>query len=220
MIDAPRVALTFDAEHPDRPHHGEHAAWVLDELARLGVPATVFLQGRWVEAFPELARRVAQEGHLVGNHSFYHARMSLLTDAGFEEDVREAERAIIDATGADPRPWLRFPFGTGADAPPLQERLRGLGYRHVGWDVEVNEWDPGRTASEVAARAVDGAVTRGDGAIVLLHTWPDPIAPGLSQIVEMLQDRGSRFVRVDELDLPDDLSPVASPRPPLRAAAG
>ncbi|HEX5039736.1 MAG TPA: polysaccharide deacetylase family protein [Candidatus Limnocylindria bacterium] len=220
MSDAPRVALTFDAEHPDRPHHGEHTAWVLDELARLEVPATVFLQGRWVEAFPDLASRVAAEGHLVGNHSFYHARMPLLTDAGFAEDVHEAQRVILDTTGVDPRPWLRFPFGGGADDPGLQMRLAALGYRHVGWDVEVNEWDPGRTAAEVAARAVDGALAHGDGAIILLHTWPDPVAPGLSRIVEGLRERGQRFVRVDELDLSDDLSPVASPRPPLAAATG
>lgn len=220
MSDAPRVALTFDAEHPDRPHHGQHAAWVLDELARLEVPATVFLQGRWVEAFPDLARRVASEGHLLGNHSFYHARMPLLTDAGFAEDVREADRVILEATGVDPRPWLRFPFGAGADVDELQARLATLGYRHVGWDVEVNEWDPGRTAADVAARAIDGALAHGDGAIVLLHTWPDPVAPGLAWIVEGLRERGARFVRVDQLDLPDDLSPVASPRPPLAAATG
>ena len=220
MSDAPRVALTFDAEHPDRPHHGEHAAWVLDELARLEVTATVFIQGRWAEAFPDLAQRVASEGHLVGNHTFYHARMPLLTEAGFAEDVREAERAIIEATGVDPRPWLRFPFGAGADVAGLHDRLGELGYRHVGWDVEVNEWDPGRTASEVASRAIDGALARGDGAIVLLHTWPDPVAPGISQVVETLRERGMRFVRVDELGLPDDLSPVASPRPPLAAVAG
>lgn len=65
-----RVALTFDAEHPDRPTSGDHDAQVLDELARLGVRATFFLQGRWVEARPRLARRVAEEGHVVGNHTF------------------------------------------------------------------------------------------------------------------------------------------------------
>jgi peptidoglycan-N-acetylglucosamine deacetylase len=220
VTDAPRVALTFDAEHPDRPHHGEHTAWVLDELARREVPATVFLQGRWVEAHPDLARRVAAEGHLIGNQSFYHARMPLLTDAGFAEDVREAERAIIEATGVDPRPWLRFPFGAGADLADLTERLGSLGYRHVGWDVEVNEWDPGRSTAEVATRAIDGTLARGDGAIVLLHTWPDPVAPGLAAIVDALRDRGARFVRVDELELPHDLTPVASPRPPLVAATG
>jgi peptidoglycan/xylan/chitin deacetylase (PgdA/CDA1 family) len=219
VSDAFRVALTFDAEHPDRPHHGEHASWVLDELRRLDVRATVFLQGRWVEAFPGLARRVADEGHLVGNHSFYHARMPLLSTAGFEEDVREAERAILEATGVDPRPWLRFPFGAGADAADVVGRLASLGYRHIGWDVEVYEWDPGRTVREVVIGAIDGVRARGDGAIVLLHTWPDPVAPALAGIIGNLRDEGARFVRVDELDLDDGLAPVAQPQP-IAASAG
>lgn len=220
MSDRYRVALTFDAEHPDRPHHGEHAGWVLDELARLGVRATVFLQGRWVEANPPLARRVAEDGHLVGNHSFYHARMPLLSAAGFEEDVREAERAILEATGVDPRPWLRFPFGAGADAEAIVGRLPKLGYRHIGWDVEVFEWEPGRTAAEVAQRAVDGVIARGDGAIVLLHTWPDPVAPALAELVGRLAEDGARFVGLDELDLPSGLVPVGNPQPPIVARVG
>jgi peptidoglycan/xylan/chitin deacetylase (PgdA/CDA1 family) len=215
-----RVALTLDAEHPDRPHHGEHAGWVLDELARLGVRATVFLQGRWVEAFPALARRVADEGHLIGNHSFYHARMPLFSRAGFETDLREAERVIRETTGVDPRPWARFPFGAGADANAMVRRLLALGYRHVGWDVEVYEWEPGRTAAEVAQRAVDGVIARGDGAIVLLHTWPDPVAPALAELVGRLSEQGARFVGVDELDMPDDLGPVGSPRPAVSATPG
>jgi peptidoglycan/xylan/chitin deacetylase (PgdA/CDA1 family) len=217
MSDGPRVALTFDAEHPDRPHHGAHAGWVLDELQRLDVRASIFLQGRWVEAFPGLARRVAADGHLVGHHSFYHARMPLLSDGGFDEDVREAERVIREVTATDPRPWMRFPFGAGADRADLVARLVELGYRHIGWDIEVYEWEPGRSADDVAARAVDGVRRHGDGAIVLLHTWPDPVAPALAEIVERLRADGARFVGVDELDLPADLSPVGSPRPPVAA---
>ena len=220
MTDAPRVALTFDAEHPDRPHHGDHTAWVLDELGRLDVRATFFLQGRWVEAFGDVARRIAVDGHLIGNHSFYHARMPLLSPDGFEEDVREAQRAIIEGTGVDPRPWLRFPFGAGADTSALVDRLAPAGYRHVGWDVEVYEWEPGRTAGEVAAAAVDGVTARGDGAIVLLHTWPDPVAPALAEIVARLRGAGMRFVRIDELGLDAGLGSVASPRPAVAASAG
>jgi peptidoglycan-N-acetylglucosamine deacetylase len=220
MSDAFRVALTFDAEHPDRPHHGAHAGWVLDELRRLDVRATVFLQGRWVEAFPDLARRVAGEGHLVGNHSFYHARMPLLSTAGFEEDVREAERVIREVTGVDPRPWLRFPFGAGADAADVVGRLPDLGYRHVGWDVEVYEWEPARTVREVVVGTIDGVRARGDGAIVLLHTWPDPVAPALAGIVGNLRDEGARFVGLDALDLDAGLTPVGEPRPAVPASAG
>ena len=220
MTDGPRVALTFDAEHPDRPHHGDHTGWVLDELRRLEVRSTFFLQGRWAEAFGDIARRVATDGHLIGNHSFYHARMPLLSPDGFEEDIREAQRAILEATGVDPRPWLRFPFGAGADVASLIDRLTAIGYRHVGWDVEVYEWEPARSAREVVDKAVDGVTARGDGVIVLLHTWPDPVAPALSEMVERLRGAGMRFVRVDELGLDDDLSSVASPRPAVPASSG
>ena len=220
MTDGARVALTFDAEHPDRPHHGDHTTWVLDELRRLDVRATFFLQGRWVEAFGDTARDVGTDGHLIGNHSFYHARMPLLSGDGFEEDIREAQRAIIDATGVDPRPWLRFPFGTGADTASLVDRLPALGYRHVGWDVELFEWEPGRSAHEVVAAALDGVNARGDGAIVLLHTWPDPVAPALAEIVRRLRGAGSQFVRVDELGLDEELTSIASPRPAVPAPTG
>jgi peptidoglycan/xylan/chitin deacetylase (PgdA/CDA1 family) len=63
---------------------------ILDVLADRRVRSTWFLQGRWVEAHPDLARRVASDGHLVGNHSFYHARLPLLTSAGIRTDVRSA----------------------------------------------------------------------------------------------------------------------------------
>lgn len=213
MTDALRVALTFDAEHPDRPHHGEHAAWVLDELARLDVRATFFVQGRWAEAFPALARRMADEGHLVGSHTFYHARVPLLTAEGFEEDVHETERVLLEVTGVDPRPWFRLPFGAGAADDVIVRRIVALGYRHVGWDVELYEWDPGRSADEIAERAVQGVELRGDGAIILCHTWPDPVAPALSAIIARLRDRGAGFVGVDELDLPEGLAPVGQPQP-------
>ena len=214
-----RVALTFDAEHPDRPHRPRATEAVLDLLDAEGIKATFFLQGRWVEASPHLARRVADDGHLVANHSFYHARMPLLSPVGFAEDVRAAETVIRDVTGVDPRPWMRFPFGAGADEALLVDRLPALGYRHVGWDVEVYEWDPGCSTRDVVVRAVDGVTAHGDGAIVLLHTWPYHCAPALDEIVARLRGDGWSFVGVDELDLADDLSPVANPRPAVPTPA-
>ena len=91
-----RVALTFDAEHPDRPSAQGVAERLLEELDRLEVPATFFVQGRWAEAYPTTARRIAEGGHLVGSHSHYHARMHLLSDAGLREDIADAERHLIE----------------------------------------------------------------------------------------------------------------------------
>jgi peptidoglycan-N-acetylglucosamine deacetylase len=182
------------------------------------VRATFFVQGRWAEAYPALARRIAADGHLVGSHSFYHARMPLLRRGAFAVDVRSAERAVLRATAVSPRPWFRMPFGAGADDPRLIDHLAALGYRHVGWHASAREWTRRRSTRGVIDDVVASATSHGDGVIVLLHTWPDPVAAGLAEIVARLRDRGADLVRVDELDLPPGLAPIAWPRPPASAA--
>jgi peptidoglycan/xylan/chitin deacetylase (PgdA/CDA1 family) len=213
-----RVALTFDAEHPDRPG-ARSAAGVLDELDRTQVPATFFLQGRWVEAEPDLARRVRDAGHLIGSHSHYHARMGLFSPAGFRTDVAAAEAVIRRAVGVSPRPWFRFPFGSAATDARRIALLTELGYRHVGWHVEPREWQTRASVKGVAGAIVDGARAYGDGAIVLLHTWPRPVPDALSSAIPALRAAGVRFVRLDELDLPAGLEPIADPRPSALAGA-
>ena len=180
--------------------------------------ATFFLQGRWVEAYPDLARRIARR-YLVGSHSHYHARMPLLSAQGLAEDLHAAEEAIREATGVDPHPWFRCPFGTGADDAGLIDALAERGYRHVGWHVEAYEWDQGATVEGVSGAIIAGAVAHGDGAVVLLHPWPDPVAPALPGIVTELRNAGATFVRLDALDLPPGLDPIGEPRPALRGAA-
>jgi peptidoglycan/xylan/chitin deacetylase (PgdA/CDA1 family) len=208
-----RVALTFDAEHPDRPHRPGGAEAVLRTLADLAVPATFFLQGRWVESDPPLARSVAQAGHQVGSHSHYHARMGLFSADGFRTDVAAAESVIRRYVGVDARPWFRFPFGSaGTDAARIA-LLAELGYRHVGWHVEPREWQTRARVAGVAASIRDGVMARGDGAIVLLHTWPRPVPAALEIAIPALAEAGAQFVRVMELDLPAGLEPIADPRP-------
>jgi peptidoglycan/xylan/chitin deacetylase (PgdA/CDA1 family) len=207
MSDArPRVALTFDAEHPDRP--GASAGTVdriLGTLRAAEAPATFFVQGRWSQAEPSSARRIAQDGHLVGNHSHYHARMTLLSDAGFRADVEDAYAAVSEATGAPIEPWFRCPFGDGHDDPRVVDLLRDLGYRNVHWHVELEDWEPWRAAEDIAREAIDGVARHGDGAVVLLHTWPDRTADALPMIVEGVRAAGADLVRLDEL--PEDALP-------------
>jgi peptidoglycan/xylan/chitin deacetylase (PgdA/CDA1 family) len=198
---ARRVALTFDAEHPDRPRcpPGNTEA-ILDLLRSADVRATFFVQGRWARSQPEAAHRIAAEGHLVGNHSNYHVPMPHLSDDGLRADVTEAEDAIRALCGVDPRPWFRCPFGEGADDPRVLGALEGLGYRNVGWDVEVEDWEPWRTSEEIAHDTVLGADDRGDGAVVLLHAWPGPTAEALPRILQELTRAGRRIVALDELE--------------------
>ena len=100
-----RVALTFDAEHPDRSGSGGKVRRLLAGLGDR--PATFFLQGAWAYAHPDDARAIVAAGHRVGNHSHHHAPATALTPDGLRADVRRAETAITEVTGADPRPWFR-----------------------------------------------------------------------------------------------------------------
>ena len=194
-----RVALTFDAEHPDRPARPGNDARLLDALARLEVRATFFLQGRWAEAYPALARRIANDGHLVGHHSHYHARMIGLSAHGLESDIARGEQAIVEAAGVDPHPWFRCPFGAGDDDPRVQRAIRAAGYRHAGWNVAAIDWEPERTAKDIEATVVDGALAHGDGAVVLLHSWPDQSVGAVPAIARRLRARGATFVTLGDL---------------------
>jgi peptidoglycan/xylan/chitin deacetylase (PgdA/CDA1 family) len=196
-----RVALTFDAEHPDRPSNApENVDRILDCLHDRGIRATFFVQGRWAQAETERVQRIVHDGHVVGNHSFYHARMPLLSDDGLRVDIRDAEARIREQAGVDPRPWFRCPFGAGHDDPRVLAALSQTGYRNVHWHVEAEDWEPWRTARDIADDVVAGVAQHGDGAIVLLHTWPSGTAGGLPLALDGLARLDAEFVTVAELE--------------------
>jgi peptidoglycan-N-acetylglucosamine deacetylase len=213
-MSGPRIALTFDAEHPDRPRCRPGVQEeILDVLDRLDAKATFFIQGRWAEAYPGTARRIAQAGHLVGSHSFYHARLPLLTDAGLAEDIRAAEIVIRSVAGISPAPWFRCPFGAGRDDPRVLAAIRAQGYRNVHWDVWAEDWDPDRTGAQIVLEVSREALALGDGAVILLHTWPEPTVEALPGLVGRLRDAGATLVTIDRLppELPVlGVTPVAA----------
>lgn len=214
-MTGPRIALTLDAEFGDRPSRPESFERIVAALAERQVRATFFVQGRWLESRPGSARRLADDGHLVGNHSHYHVRLPLLTDDGLGEDVTCADALLRDELGAEARPWFRCPFGAGATETRVLAGLAARGYRHVGWHVDPLDWDPARTPAEVAAAVVDGALAGGDGTVVLLHAWPDSTAQALPRILDRLAAAGAQLVTLAEL--PAELLeavPAAGPETP------
>jgi len=194
-----RIALTIDTELRGRPADDGNPGRLLDILAAERAPATFFVQGRWAGANRELACRIRGDGHLIGNHSYYHVPMDLLTDAGIRESVTRAEEVIRAVTGSDPRPWFRCPYGAGEDDPRVVGLLAELGYANVSWDFETDDWADGRDADELIGTIVDGCGACGDGARVLLHSWPDVTVTALPRIITRLRDAGAELVRLDDL---------------------
>lgn len=199
------TALTFD--------DGPDPRWspvVLDILARYDAKGTFFLLGHKVAAHPDLARRIVEEGHAIGNHTFSHPCLAECRLRDVVRELAECRRAIVAATGIAPR-LMRPPYG--AQRIDTFVTTRGLGYEVVHWSAAGQDWlgDPGR----VVAERVLSELT--PGGIVLLHdSWEPP--PGahssehdagladrtatieaLELIVEASRRQGYRFVTVPEL---------------------
>jgi peptidoglycan/xylan/chitin deacetylase (PgdA/CDA1 family) len=199
-MSEPRVALTFDAEHPSRLGNDRGAEGaILDALAAVAARGTFFLQGRWVSAYPDIAGRIARDGHLIGNHSHYHASFPLLSAEGRRFDLEEAERRIKGATGVDPKPWFRFPFGDGSDDAELLEAVEASGYRNVGWTVDSEDWREDASSSGVRTAVVQGVRRETNAAVVLFHTWSAATAAALPSTLEDLLADGASFVTAAEL---------------------
>ena len=138
---------------------------------------------------------------------------------------REAGRVIRETTGVDPRPWFRCPFGAGADDPRVLAAVRAAGYRHVGWHVGVEDWDPANVGGDASSATWSTAtLAHGDGAVVLLHAWPtrDPRRRSRA-IAGRLRDAGATFVTIDALgEVPStvDVSPARPPEVAVLAVDG
>jgi peptidoglycan/xylan/chitin deacetylase (PgdA/CDA1 family) len=203
------VAFTVDTEHPDRRHCAPgNLQRILEVLDRAEIRATFFLQGRWVTAYPQLARDVATRGHVVGNHSHFHTAMPLLSAAGREADVMAAQEAIQSVVGVDPRPWFRSPFGAGLSDPDMNQTLAHLGYRNVGWDVDGRDWEESQSAEGVEEALVAGVLAGHGPRIALLHSWPDSAPRALPGVISRLIQAGTEFVTLSSFStLTDESNP-------------
>ncbi len=192
------VALTFDA--------GANAAAVpsiLRTLEQEGITSTFFLTGNFVRNFPDETRAIVAAGHRLGNHSVSHPAFTGLTPAELRTEVLDAQRAIRDVAGADPRPFFRFPLGD-RNAETIAA-VNDLGYVAVRWTVDTLGWQGtsgGRSAAEVTKRVLD---TARPGQIVLMHIGSHPTdgstldADALPGIIQGLRERGYAFVTLDVL---------------------
>jgi peptidoglycan/xylan/chitin deacetylase (PgdA/CDA1 family) len=186
---AREVALTFD----DGPNPNA-TPLVLDTLKAEGVQATFFLLGRHVERWPDLAKRVAAEGHTIANHGYYHRQLTFKTPSYVRDDLERGTNAIVQASGSQPR-LFRAPHGFRS--PWVNSIAHSLGQRIIGWTLGV--WDSARPGTEtIARRSIDGSRP---GTILLLHDGDgyDPdgdrlqTASALPSIIKGLRDRGFGF---------------------------
>ncbi|MEE9383828.1 MAG: polysaccharide deacetylase family protein [Nannocystaceae bacterium] len=181
-----RVALTFD----DGPS-AKHTPRVLATLRRFGAKATFFVQGRRVQQYPELARRIVDEGHQIANHSFSHASFRSLFKSQIRAELSETQTSVEMATGRVPA-MLRPPFGRYPESSLAVFAEFGLNL--VLWTVDSGDWHA--SALEVMRTVVRETEA---GSIVLLHDSEPQTVRALPDVLRELEKRGLTMVTVAEL---------------------
>jgi len=179
-----QIAITFD-DGPKRTTTER----LLDGLKKRGVHATFFLIGEQVPDCADLVKRMKNEGHEIGNHSYTHPQLTQCSVSKIESELNKTRKAIKKACGSYPT-LFRAPYGSYNDTV-----LKIADLPHIFWSVDTRDWSTRNTAS-VRKAIVEGAE---DGAIILLHDIYDTTVDGALAAIDDLKKQGYEFVTVTQL---------------------
>jgi peptidoglycan/xylan/chitin deacetylase (PgdA/CDA1 family) len=195
MRGSKQIALTFD-DGPNDPH----TLNLLDILARNNVRATFFMIGRFVQQRPDIARAVAQGGHVIGNHTFTHPLLIFKSEAETRSELLDCRHALQDAIGEHSK-LFRPPFG--GRRPATLRIARELGFQTMMWNVTGYDWNapPAAVIEKKIARQMRG------GDVILLHDGGhraigadrEQTVIATENLIRRYRDQGYEFVTVDEL---------------------
>lgn len=183
-LEPKMIALTFD----DGPHK-VHTQELLDGLKERNARVTFFLMGQNIAGNEDLVKRMQDEGHLIGNHSYSHVNLTNKKETAVCEDVEHTGQLIENIVGSKPQ-YLRPPYGEWNEKLECQ-----LDLTTVFWTIDSQDWrlqNKQKIVNQVVKRA-------NEDSIILMHDiFPSSVEAAL-EIVDMLQEQGYTFVTVDEL---------------------
>ena len=178
------VAITFD----DGPH-SVYTEELLDGLKERGVKASFFVVGQRIPGNEDLIKRMHDEGHLIGNHTYSHVQLDSINSVTACEEV-EKTNAVIEKITGEAVEYIRPPYGLYD-----LELECSIDLSKVLWTVDPRDWDT--TDVNKIVESVVNCVKDRD--IILMHDiYPTSVSAALA-IIDKLQDRGFVFVTVDEL---------------------
>lgn len=183
----PRVALTFD-DAPDE----KNTPALLDVLKENGVKATFFIIGEEIKDREAVLRRIAEEGHSIGNHTLHHESLAVLSEEEYTDTLNSTSELIRECCGVSPT-LMRPPMGIMTESKmKLAERL---GYKVTGWTLDTNDWKI-RDKDCVAAAVLEYV---SDGEVVLMHVTHSSSVEAAKIIIPGLARRGYRMVTLEEM---------------------
>lgn len=186
-----KIAITFDAGYDN----GYHTS-ILDTLKEKKVPAAFFLDGNFVKQNGQLVKRMAAEGHIVGNHTLNHADMTKLTDFATYREQIEGWNDLVTALGLTPSGYFRFPCGRfSARALDYNEKL---GLTSVFWTFAYYDWvQEDQPAPQKALEKITSRMH--NGCILLLHSTSATNAEILGTLIDQLRAEGYEIVSLEQL---------------------
>lgn len=182
--DTKIAALTFD-DGPSDVYTEE----ILDGLKERGVKASFFLIGKNIEGREDLVKRMDEEGHLIGNHTYDHVQLSKLSKKDALVEINKCSRIIHQITGKQVN-YIRPPFGAWNNKLDKATNLKV-----AMWDVDPRDWctfDTQCIVRHIAAHVEDGY-------IILMHDGYETSVEAALQTVDQLKSQGYEFVTLDEL---------------------
>lgn len=190
-----KAALTFD----DGPN-SRYTLQILDTLKKYRIKACFFLLGENVEYYPQIAKRIKREGHMIGNHTYSHRHLNRLKPENILWQIERAEEAYKKILALRPK-FFRPPYGEAGRK--VKDLARKKGYKLIAWDRCANDWE-NPPAKIITERIVSQARDR---SIILLHDGANighgrsrrNTALALPRIIAALKKKGFRFVRLDRL---------------------
>ena len=184
--------ITFDAGFENG-----NTGQILDALKKHGVKATFFLVGNYLETQPELVKRMAEEGHTVGNHTYSHPDMSKIGDRdSFSAELQKNEELYRTVTGQEMPKLYRPPQGKFCESN--LQMAADLGYTTVFWSLAYVDWyQDKQPKKEEAFEKLLGRIH--PGAVVLLHSTSSTNAAILDELLTKWKDMGYTFRSLDVL---------------------
>ena len=171
--------------------HPYYTELLLDGLAERRVKATFFLLGANIEGREDVVKRMAEEGHLIGNHTYYHVDINSLTEAEACREITETGRLIAEITG-QPVEYIRPPYGNWNKSLECDVIMLP-----VFWSLDTLDWKLKNT--EQIVKKVLGEVEEND--VILMHDSYATSVEAALRIVDELKAQGYEFVTVEELIL-------------------
>ena len=178
--------LTFDAGY----ENGNTSA-ILDALKKHNAPATFFVVGNYLNTSPELIKRMIEEGHTIGNHTYHHPDMSKIsTKDAFAKEMQDVESQYRQITGKEMSKFYRPPQGKFSEAN--LQMAKDMGYKTFFWSLAYVDWDPNKQPSK--EEAFDKLLNRvHPGAIVLLHSTSRTNGEILDELLSKWKEMGYHF---------------------------